>query len=199
MISAYSSQHPHSWLSQGITPTASHQHIAPEPPGQREEKVEGESGQELFSPMHVTSQCNFWDGPPVCCLCIYNSTVRNSPYSPLLSTPLLVFCPPVFSLCSYQAEIQTHGKCKWAVFPWELALYVNLYPTHQNHLALAGYPLAEAQGPGERKLSGGNTPAPHCADTSSMLAVTSPWVISMECAWSSSAETPPSDGVEEVF
>lgn len=57
-------------------------------------------------------------------------------------------------------------------FAWELALCVNLYLTHLNPLALAGYPWAEGQGPGhwaEETLR-----STHCADTSSMLVVASP-------------------------
>lgn len=128
ITSAYGNQHPHSLLSRGVTPTASHQHLAPEPPGQREGQGEGESGQELFSPMQLASQCNIWDSPLLCCLSICDSPVRNSPYSPLLSAPLLVFCPSVLSLCSCQAETQTHRKCNMGYFPMGTGIVCEAVP-----------------------------------------------------------------------
>lgn len=202
MISAYGNQQPHSLLSWGETPRASHCHIAPESPGQTEGQVKRESGQELFSPMHVTSQCNIWDGPSVILpKCIQQPSKKQPSLSPPFhSSPCcLSSCPQSVQLSG--RDIQTHRQCNMGYFPMWAGILCEPVP-HPFELSCYSW-VSNGWGPGTRALGRVNsqehTAAPHCADTSSMLVVASPWVTSMECASSSSAETPPPDGVEEVL
>lgn len=164
--------------------------MAPEPPGLSKGQVEGESGQEIFSPMHLTSTCKVWDCPPAV---LPKYIWQLSGEQPFLSPPF--FSPPcLLSSCPQSAAEMAMLRSRLrinavrCVFPRHLASCADLFPTNLNLLPLARYPPTQGQGPGHwcRGSSEEHTPAPSHADRSSMPVVVSPWIIGMEHASSCS-------------